>query len=49
MVRALQLFRWPTVEAGAAIGARGLRAGAALAFMCGVVAGLYSARAMGLF
>jgi hypothetical protein len=49
MVRALLLFGFPAVHDGPGIGARGLRAGAALAFLCGVVAGLHTARALGLF
>lgn len=49
MDRALLLFRFPTPEVGSEIGARALRAGAVLAFLCGVAAGLAHARAMGLF
>ena len=49
MDRALLLFRFPTMDFGWGIGARALRTGAVLAFLCGVVAGLAQARALGLF
>lgn len=43
------LNRWPSFEAALGLDAKWLRRGAALAFLCGVVAGLVHARALGLF